>query len=244
MNNVSTNKKKHEFLKSSIREELSLIFLTVLAIITYILAKNHKLTPILMILCITCHFFICSLTNFQEDEAPSYLHFNRSIEGIILISMVVTGFSYFFTYIFDGGLDIESSIKRAELCTQLSYYMLLWPLLAGISLIGLYFVITSISRWFPFIVQEVQNLETPFILYIEVIIIGLLALGTWLTYTILIYNALFKKEEYGKMNEIYAKASKNYLIFHFFMGIIFILFESNIFEILIEFLKNDKKKLR
>jgi len=213
--------------RARIREEISTIFLVSLAILTLFLAFLHVLIPIYMLLILATHILIIKFTNFNERNPHPILHFNRNLEGTILLSMIIVTFSYFFTWIVNG-FD-SSAVFQAEICVIYSYLMLISVIFAGITPIGIYFAVRAVVFWFPHLLKIDGNildnsiqLNIPIILYIEVIIVSLMSLGTWFTFIKFIYNALSGKESYGDQTQIYKKTAKWVGVITTFLGVLLI----------------------
>jgi len=209
------------------REEISTIFLICLAILTIFLAFLHVLTPIYMLLLLAIHILIIKFTKFNERNPHPILHFNRNFEGTVLLSMFIVSFSYFFTWIING-FD-SSAIFHGEICVIFSYLMLISVIFAGITPIGIYFAVRAVVFWFPhFLVIDGNILDNgtllniSIILYIEVIIVSLMCLGTWFTYVKSIYNGLSGKESYGDQTQIYKKTAKWVGVITTFLGVLLI----------------------
>ncbi len=209
------------------REEISTIFLIGLAILTIFLAFQHILTPIYMLLILTTHILIIKLTDFNEKNPHPLLHFNRNFEGTVLISMFLVSFSYFFSWITNG--FNSNAVFLAEICVIYSYLMLISVTFAGISPIGIYFAVRAVVFWFPYflhidgkILDNGTQLNIPIILYIEVIIISLMCMGTWFTFVKYIYNALSGRESYMDQTLQYKKTAKWVGIITVFLGILLI----------------------
>ena len=221
------------------REEISTIFLIGLAILTLILAFLHILTPIYMLLILATHILIIKLTVFNEKNPHPLLHFNRNFEGTVLLSMFIVTFSYFFSWIING--FNSNAVFLAEICVIYSYLMLISVIFAGITPIGIYFAVRAIVFWFPYflqidgeIIDNGTQLNLPIILYIEVIIISLMCLGTWFTFVKYIYNALSGKESYGDQTLKYKKTAKWVGIITFFLGVLLIYIDFLISNYLLE----------
>ncbi len=209
------------------REEISTIFLIGLAILTIFLAFRHILTPIYMLLILATHILIIKLTIFNEKNPHPLLHFNRNFEGTVLLSMFIVTFSYFFSWIING--FNSNAVFIAEICVIYSYLMLISVIFAGISPIGIFFAVRAIVFWFPYFLQidgkildNGIQLNLPIILYIEVIIISLMCLGTWFTFAKYIYNALSGKESYMDQTLQYKKTAKWVGIISTFLGVLLI----------------------
>ncbi len=208
-------------------EEISTILLIALAILTLYLALLHILTPIYMLLILSAHILIIKFTAFNEKNPHPILHFNRNFEGTILLSMFIVAFSYFFSWIV-GGFN-SNAVFFAEISVIYSYLMLISVLFAGITPIGIYFAVRAVVFWFPYFLQidgkildNGTQLNIPIILYIEVIIISLMCLGTWFTFVKYIYNALSGKESYGDQTLQYKKTAKWVGIITVFLGVLLI----------------------
>lgn len=220
-------------------EEISTIFLICLAILTIFLAFLHMLTPIFMLIILTTHIIILKFTDFNERNPHPILHFSRNFEGTVLLSMFIVSFSYFFTWIIKG-FD-SSAVFHAEICVIYSYLMLVSVIFAGITPIGIYFAVRAVVFWFPYFL-EIEGkifdngiqLNIPIILYIEVIIISLMCLGTWFTFIKFIYNALSGKESYGDQTQIYKKTAKWVGIITTFLGALLIYIDLLISNYIIE----------
>jgi len=210
-----------------VREEISTILLVGLAIITIFLAFRHTLNPIYMVIILAIHILIIKITNFNERNPNPILHFNRNFEGTVLLSMFIVSFSYFLSWIISG-FDIDA-IYLAEITVIFSYFMLFSVIFAGITPIGIYFAIRIVYFWFPHfldidgnILENGTLLNLPITLYIEVIIISLMGLGTWFTLIRFIYNSLSGKESYGDQTQNYKKTGKWYGIITIFLGVLLI----------------------
>ena len=210
-----------------IREEISTIFLTGLAILTIFLAFLHILSPIYMLLILATHILIIKLTVFNEKNPPPLLHFNRNFEGTVILSMFIVSFSYFFTWIING-FD-SSAVFLAEICVIYTYLMFFSVIFAGITPLGIYFAVKAVVFWFPYFLQidgkildNGTQLNLPIILYIEVVIISLMCLGTWFTFVKYIYNALSGKESYMDQTLQYKKTAKWFGIVSTFLGVLLI----------------------
>ena len=210
-----------------VREEISTIFLIGLAFLTIFLAFLSLLTPIYMLLILATHVLIIKFTDFNEKNPHPLLHFNRNFEGTVLLSMFIVAFSYFFSWTIYG--FNSNSVFLAEICVIYSYLMLISVFFSGISLIGIYFAVKAVIFWFPYfldidgkILDNGSQLNLPIILYIDVIIISLMCLGTWFTFIKFIYNALSGKESYGDQSQLYKKTAKWYGIISIFLGVLLI----------------------
>lgn len=206
-----------------VREEISIIFLIGISILTIFLAFIHFLTPIYMLLILAAHILIIKITNFNEKNPHPILHFNRNFEGTILLSMFIVSFSYFFSWSING-FDLDA-VSLGEICVIYSYLMLISVIFAGITPLGIYFAVKVVVFWFPYflkiegkILENGTLLNLPIILYLEVIIISLLCLGTWFTFIKFIYNALSGKENYGDQTQIYKKTAKWVVVITTFLG--------------------------
>jgi hypothetical protein len=234
MQNLNEEKRVRKIL---LPEEISLIFLAIVAGITFLLSSYHILTPILMLLCFCSHFIICFRTNFKKSKVPSYLHFNRSIEGVLIISMLLVAISYFFTLIFDGGTgETTTAIFRAELCVTYTYIMLIWVIIAGISVVGIYFAVSVVVVWFPYYIQVVTSINTPLILYFDVIILALMGLGAWITYLSFISSAILSLEDFMGSGRKYKRNAIIHCAITSIIGLLLILFNRSIWQWLIELL--------
>ncbi|QEE17693.2 hypothetical protein DSAG12_03531 [Promethearchaeum syntrophicum] len=213
-----------------VREEISTLVLVGLAIITFFLAFLHTLTPIYMLLILAIHILIIKLTIFNERNPNPLLHFNRNFEGTVLLSMFIVSGSYFLSWII-GGFDLDA-VYLAEITVIFSYLMFIYVIFAGITPFGIYFAIRIVYFWFPYfldidgnILENGAQLNLPITMYIEVIIISLLCLGTWFTFVKFIYNSLSGKESYGKQTQIYKKIGTWYGIITLFLGLLLIYIE-------------------
>ncbi len=209
------------------REEISTIFLICLAILTIFLAFLHFLTPIYILLILAAHVFIMKFTDFNEKNPHPILHFNRNFEGTVMLSMFIVSFSYFFTWIING-FD-SGAVFLAEICVIYTYLMLISVIFAGITPLGIFFAVKAVVFWFPYflkidglILSNGTELNLPIIMYIEVIIISLMCLGTWFTLIKFIYNALSGKENYGDQTQIYKKTAKWFGVITIFIGVLLI----------------------
>lgn len=221
------------------REEISTILLIGLSILTVFLAFLHLLTPIYMLLILATHILIIKFTIFNEKNPPPLLHFNRNFEGTVLLSMFIVAFSYFFSWTING--FSSDAVFLAEICVIYSYLMLISVFFAGITPIGIYFAVRAIVFWFPYFLQidgkildNGTQLNLPIILYIEVIIISLMSLGTWFTFVKFIYNALSGKESYGDQTLNYKKTAKWVGIITIFLGVLLIYIDLLISNYLLE----------
>ena len=141
--------------------------------------------------------------------------------------MFIVSFSYFFTWIVNG-FD-SCALFHAEISVIYSYLMLISVVFAGITPIGIYFAVRAVVFWFPYFLEIDGNildnsiqLNIPIILYIEVIIVSLMCLGTWFTFIKFIYNALSGKESYGDQTQIYKKTAKWVGVITTFLGVLLI----------------------
>ena len=141
--------------------------------------------------------------------------------------MFIISFSYFLSWIISG-FDLDA-IFLAEITVIYSYFMLISVLFAGITPIGIYFAIRIVYFWFPYfldidgnILENGTQLNLPITLYIEVIIISLMCLGTWFTFIKFIYNSLSGKQSYGDQTQNYKKTGKWYGIITTFLGALLI----------------------
>ncbi len=180
-----------------------------------------------MILILTIHILIIKVTNFNERNPHPLLHFSRNFEGTVLLSMFIASFSYFLSWIISG-FDIDA-IYLAEITLIFSYFMLISVIFAGITPIGIYFAIRIVYFWFPYfldidgnILENGTQLNLPITLYIEVIIISLMCLGTWFTFIKFVYNSLSGKESYGDQTQKYKFIGKWYGIITIFLGVLLI----------------------
>jgi hypothetical protein len=225
--------------RARVREEISTIFLICLAILTIFLAFLHVLTPIYMLLILAIHVLIVKFTVFNEKNPHPLLHFSRNFEGTVLLSMFIVSFSYYFSWIING-FD-SGAVFHAEISVIYSYLMLISVFFAGITPIGIYFAVRAVFFWFPHfldidgkILDNRIQLNIPIILYIEVIIISLMCLGTWFTFIKFIYNALSDKESYGNQTQIYKKTAKWVGIISTFLGVLLIYIDILISNYIIE----------
>lgn len=209
-----------------IREEISILLLVGLGITAFVLSMFHYLIPIYMFLILGAHTLIIKVTDFNEKNPHPFLHFNRNFEGTIILSLFLAAFSYFFSYIIYGFNSYAVFI--AELCVFYFYLMLLYVILAGITILGIYFAVQSIVLWFPYFIridgttikngaQSIQ-INLPIILYIDVVLISLMCLGTWFTFTKFIHNSISGKESYGRQTQTYMKTAKLFVIITTILG--------------------------
>ncbi|UYP45107.1 hypothetical protein NEF87_001392 [Candidatus Lokiarchaeum ossiferum] len=176
--------------------------LFMLAAGVFFLSSLNRLTPLLMLSFLLFHFFICGLTRFNEHEAHPIWHFNRGNQGLLIFSIGLVSLGYFITYFLDNGSGtvLDANI-RANLVVKYSYVMVLWAIVASISPLGIYFVVSSVVLWFPFLVRMISSINTPFMLYINVIVVAFLSLGVWITQCVFLYKSIFNREDHGPNNQ-------------------------------------------
>ncbi|RLI64902.1 MAG: hypothetical protein DRO88_06095, partial [Promethearchaeia archaeon] len=171
-----TLKKKRKF----IPEMLGLIMAAFSLGLIGFLSWYSLLTPFGLFGILLIHTGVILYTKYSEFDPPPILHFFRPFQGLLLISPLLLGLAYFFTF-FTQGDNLESSIKFAQFSTQITLLMLIWAFLSTYSIIGVYFSLMTISRWFPFLVQLSGQFDTPLILYFDSIFVALMGLGCWFT---------------------------------------------------------------
>jgi hypothetical protein len=89
-----------------------------------------------------------------------FSHLLRPVHGIIIIALILVEIAYFFTWILEG--FTETAIVRAQYSVVITFFMLLWALFAGITLLGIYF---AYSVQYGLFGWSDHTFNTPFILY-------------------------------------------------------------------------------
>ncbi len=197
---------KHKILP----EEVS-IFLNMLVSgwIIY-LAISDLLNSWHLIVLLLIHVIILYITQYHEFSPSVTLHFLRPLQGILIIAPFLSAVTFFFTII--GGNFTPEVFLRANKCVLIIYAMLIWVLFASLSLIGIYFSIFVIVRWFPYLVQIAPSFNTPFILYIMSVLIALIGIGCWITIVHALYTTIAQKQDFGDQSKHFRQ-----------MGLIFLL---------------------
>ncbi len=224
-------------IKKILPEWLNFLLLLVVGAVTYSLSSLDQLTPLLMVVLFILHFGFCSMTRFTEHEVRPLLHYNRGVQGITILSMLLVSLGYLITFLIDNGSgSYLDAVNRANLCVEYTYLIIIWGFFASISVIGIYFAVLIVVRWFPYLVSMVHQIEPPFILYINVILISLIALGVWITYGIFLFKSILKRENYGPNTEKIFRVAKIHLFFSILFSPLLILFENKIWVYLVNIL--------
>jgi hypothetical protein len=226
---VSKEKKNSQY---KFPEGISFLLFGIVGGLTFIFAYTQNLSPLLLGMFLLFHILFAMRTNYNTFHPSALLHFYHGLTGIGLFSMVFVTIGYYFTWILNGG-SIEAQ-RSAELCVIFIYYMLIWVLFASITIIGVYFSVSTIVLWFPYFVQNNDGYEAPFILYIIVVLMGIFALGGWFTHLNFLCSSIFQKEHYGDLTESYHATSKWVAVVSVICGIVFIFIERIIFAGILE----------
>ncbi|MHA1674546.1 MAG: hypothetical protein ACTSYI_13085 [Promethearchaeota archaeon] len=199
-------KEKHKILP----EEFS-IFLNMLVSgwIIYLALLDH-LNSWLLIVLLLIHVIVLYITKYHEFSPSVILHFLRPLQGILIIAPFLSVITFFFTVI--GGNFTPEVFLLANKCVLIVYLMLIWTLFAAISLIGIYFSIFVIVRWFPYLVQIAASFNTPFILYIMSVLIALIGIGCWITIVHALYTTIAQKQDYGDQSKQYRQIGFIFLL--------------------------------
>jgi hypothetical protein len=205
-------------------EGLTTIILIGIAASTCILAVYHLLPPWLMFLFLLIHLVCCLITRVDNKHPAAWHHFHRNFEGIIVISTPWVALFYFVTW-FSEGL-VPYAQFRAELLVVYAYFMLIWVWFAEIPYIGIYFVIRIWFFWSRMFIANYGFADPPFMFLISSFFCSLLALGPWITSSITLTNAVFKREYFGEQTLQYRRAAVILLPLKLIMGIILIFCET------------------
>lgn len=227
-----TQKINMQFKKPKRISEFSAFFLnSFTSIVILILALKKNLSPLFFGFFILLHILIIYLTKLSEFSPIPVLHYLRPFQGILIILPFISAFGYYFTYLI-GGMSDLSQIK-AQYCTLFSYLMGFWSILASFSLIGVYFAIMTIVRWFPYFVNIAPTFETPFILYILSIFFALIGLGGWITFNHAIFISLWEKQDFGEQKAKFKQLAYIFLGFSLVFSISGVYLEQMLWEIAI-----------
>lgn len=230
---------KKPLLKKILPEWVNYGILFGISVCVFLLSSLNRLTPPLLLSFLVFHFLICGLTRFNEHETHPVWHFNRGNQGLLLLSIVLISLGYFITYFLDNGSGtiLDANI-RANLVVEYSYIMLLWPLIASISPFGIYFAVSSIVIWFPYLIRMISSINTPFMLYINIIFVALLSLGVWITQCIFFYKVIFNREDYGPNTQKYHQYGILHAILGGILSICLIIFEDFLWHFIVVWLNH------
>jgi hypothetical protein len=215
-----------------IKEGPACVILLSLVGIVFHLAQNHILNLFILLIGVLTHFFILSKTKFNESSPHPVIHFNRSVEGLLIIALPLATLSYLITYILEG--FTEKAAIRADICIVYSILMIFWLIFASISPLGIYFAITEFTYWSPLFLNSIPNFEPPFIIYPMVFLYALMGVGMWFTHITYLLGAIRKKEYYGEQTEQYQKYAPRVIILQTIIGIIFIVFMTQWAELIMK----------
>ncbi|MCF2139834.1 MAG: hypothetical protein K9W44_07260 [Candidatus Lokiarchaeota archaeon] len=222
----SLNKKKKK--SHYIPENLGLITTIGISGIILLLAFKDRLSPLGFAGILLFHLLIVIYTKYSEFNPPPILHFLRSYQGLIIMAPFLSGFSYYFTY-FSGGFSPNAQ-NLAQFCVISTYFMLIWAAFAAISFIGFYFAILSIYRWFPFFVQLSVTFNSPLIIYIISVLIGLMGVGCWITFGHALFSTIFQTQDFKGKSREFKKLGWIFLFTALVCSIIFVLIEPTIWQ--------------
>ncbi|MHA1612210.1 MAG: hypothetical protein ACTSVZ_10950 [Promethearchaeota archaeon] len=198
--------KKHKIL----REEASIFLNMLISVLIIYLALLDQLNPWQLGAILIIHIGIIYITYYDEFSPPVILHFLRPLQGILIIAPFLSATTFFFTII--GGNFTAETFMRARMSVLIIYLMLIWTMFAAVSVIGIYFSIFVIVRWFPYLVRIAPSFGTPFILYIMSVLIAFIGVGCWMTLSHALYTTIGQKQDFGDRSKEFQK-----------MGIIFLI---------------------
>jgi hypothetical protein len=217
--------------KLPLREEFSCLILVGVAIYICSRAISHTLPPLIMFWLGGLHFIVLSLTRFNESDPHPILHFTRPIEGPIVAGTPLVMMTYFITILIEG--SDPKAIERAEICAVFFYFMLVVVIMAGITIIGIYFAIRAFWYWSWFL-SAYPGYNPPFIIYPGVFIIFLMGLGVWYTLIRFLTGALSKNEYYGEKTAEYQKIARLTLFSTFLISFFLLIIEVPLIQTIIE----------
>lgn len=204
-------------------EGMTTVILIGMAIGTCYLAIYHLLPPWLLFLIVIIHIFCCFLTRIDNKHPNPWHHFNRNLEGIVVISTPWAALFYYVTW-FSEGLASYAQF-RAELLVVYAYFMLIWVWFAEIPYIGIYFVIRIWFFWSRLFIAQYGFTDPPFMFLISSFFCSLLALGPWITSSITLTNTLLRREYFGEQTTQYRRVAAILLPMKIIIGIILIIYE-------------------
>jgi hypothetical protein len=220
--------------KITIREEVSLILLSIPFIFANILAFNQNLTPLYLLLLIGVHFLILLITKFDEFQPSPWLHFNRTIEGILIGATPFAGLCYYFTLISEEWTVL--AIARAQITWIFCIYMYIYVLFSGLPFIGIYFSIRLFFFWRFQFGNYIQLYDPPIIFSPGSFLFFLMGLGVWFTSTTYFWVVFRKTETFGSKNRQYFQTAKILFIAKTLISIILIIFETELDNFLLKLL--------
>lgn len=218
-----------------IREELTtFVFLSFTILLVYF-ALQTILTPWMVIGTLILYITILLFTYFNEQTPSPWWHFNKSIEGTMLLAIPLLSLFYFFT-LFSENFTVSAQL-RAQIAVVYCSYMMVYVVLSGIPFLGIVFTVLM-AFWSGIFLNYLQLYDYPMIISPGIILCILMGLGLWFTNTTFVWVNLRRLETFGNATLLYRKVAKIIVIIKFIIGIVILIYNASIQALLLSFLSS------
>ena len=230
-------------MKKHIKEFVTVPAMIAIAITSFFFSIRNVLTPEIMLLMLFAHIALYFSTGYRESLVHPIIHFNRSLEGVLILSTPLVFFCYEITW-FMAGMN-EFAIARAQFCCAYTYIILFLFSISVNNIAGPFFLYSMVFELSPRLIvvllpfQSPSNSDQPFVIVPTLILLSIFSVFGFLSTIFLTLDCIKEKDFFNGQIHQYKKYALAKIALNLVVLIIFIVLRTEIIDLVIQNLNSN-----